>query len=755
MEREGKDRLILRNFQAPGDVVMLTAAVRDLHMAYPERFITEVRTSFPELWENNPFITTFGVNERGLRVIDCHYPLVHKSNILPYHFLHGFIHYLNAELGLNIMPTAFSGDIHLSDREREDKAFVNEMVGTDGPFWLINAGGKSDFTIKWWDAARYQTVVDGYRDRIRFVQVGAKGHHHPALSGVRDLRGKTSLRDLIRLTHFAEGVVTPVSLLMHLAAAVERPSDTSALRPCVVIAGGREPVHWEAYPGHRFLHTIGALPCCAEGGCWRSRTVPLLDGSKNDTPENLCVNVVGKLPHCMDIISTEDVVRSIDSYFIGGTLSYLDSMSSTEAESRKKGADKPKGNNYVMPAKLDEQNSREMIEGFMAAMPSCPDTFSGRGIVICGGGAKYFPGVWVLVNMLRYLGCHLPIEVWYLGRSELDLPMEQLLTPLGVTCVDGLEVSKTHPCRILKGWELKAFALVHSAYKEVLLLDADNVPTISPDEIFSWPEYKRTGAVFWPDVNKLSKGRMIWDLVGTPYRDEPEFESGQILVDKSRCWEALRLSLWINEYSDFYYHYIHGDKETFHMAFRKMGTEYAMPPHHVVLREGVMYQHDFRGRVLFQHRNGHKWAMGDHNNPILHGFQFELECRAFLGVLGNVWDGTVKADRINGSGTKVPSNGNGLVTNVWFYERLGFDRRPMVFQPNGRIGIGSASCEQQWRVEDQNGQQTLVLSGAEGDICRLSPDDQVADVWIGRWLLFEQMPIKLVGINRHTYHEIQ
>lgn len=42
-------KLILRNFQSPGDIVMLTAAVRDLHRTYPGEFITDVRTPFPGL----------------------------------------------------------------------------------------------------------------------------------------------------------------------------------------------------------------------------------------------------------------------------------------------------------------------------------------------------------------------------------------------------------------------------------------------------------------------------------------------------------------------------------------------------------------------------------------------------------------------------------------------------------------------------------------------------------------------------------
>ena len=37
-------KLIFRNFQSPGDIVMLTAAVRDLHKCYPGRFVTDVLT---------------------------------------------------------------------------------------------------------------------------------------------------------------------------------------------------------------------------------------------------------------------------------------------------------------------------------------------------------------------------------------------------------------------------------------------------------------------------------------------------------------------------------------------------------------------------------------------------------------------------------------------------------------------------------------------------------------------------------------
>ena len=55
------------------------------------------------------------------------------------------------------------------------------------------------------------------------------------------------------------------------------------------------------------------------------------------------------------------------------------------------------------------------------------ERFEGRGIVICGGGAKYFPCVYVLVRLLRHLGCQLPIEVWHLGAKEMTGAMRGLL----------------------------------------------------------------------------------------------------------------------------------------------------------------------------------------------------------------------------------------------------------------------------------------------------------------------------------------
>src|SRR5436190_14427739 len=107
-------RLLLRNGQSPGDIVMLTAAVRDLHLAHPGRYLTDVRTSCEALWENNPWLTPLVEDDPAVESIECEYPLIHQSNQRPVHFVQAFHSFLGGHLGVPVESTAFKGDIHLS-----------------------------------------------------------------------------------------------------------------------------------------------------------------------------------------------------------------------------------------------------------------------------------------------------------------------------------------------------------------------------------------------------------------------------------------------------------------------------------------------------------------------------------------------------------------------------------------------------------------------------------------------------------------
>src|SRR5262245_8374860 len=84
---------------------------------------------------------------------------------------------------------------------------------------------------------------------------------------------------------------------------------------------------------------------------------------------------------------------------------------------------------------------------------------SSRGIVTCGGGEKYLPSIYVMLRRLRELGCKLPMEVWHLGKEEMNPAVLPLLNDLGATTVDAYEVRTREPWRILKGWELKPYAV--------------------------------------------------------------------------------------------------------------------------------------------------------------------------------------------------------------------------------------------------------------------------------------------------------
>ena len=311
-------RIILRTDLPPGDVLMLTAAVRDLHRSNPGAFATDVRTGHPDIWTGSPWITPLQEGEDGVELVEACYTSVSESSHSPRHIVEAFGEYLSRRLGVSIRTTEFRGDVHLTDEDIEFPSAVRQAVGSAVPYWLIVAGGKSDFTVKWWSTDRWQAVVDALRGRVLFVRVGASSDHHPALRGVVDLRGRTTIRDLIRLTHHADGVLCPITFAMHLAATVERPLGRRGVRPCVVVAGGREPAHWFSYPGHQVLHRVGALDCCRETGCWVARTRRLGDGSRFDDRKFLCRDVDGDLPRCMSMIEPQDVVRAVEVYLSGG-----------------------------------------------------------------------------------------------------------------------------------------------------------------------------------------------------------------------------------------------------------------------------------------------------------------------------------------------------------------------------------------------------------------------------------------------------
>ena len=46
--------LYIKNYQSPGDYVVMTAMIRDLHRAYPGRYQTMIETLQPAVFDLNP-----------------------------------------------------------------------------------------------------------------------------------------------------------------------------------------------------------------------------------------------------------------------------------------------------------------------------------------------------------------------------------------------------------------------------------------------------------------------------------------------------------------------------------------------------------------------------------------------------------------------------------------------------------------------------------------------------------------------------
>lgn len=164
-------------------------------------------------------------------------------------------------------------------------------------------------------------------------------------------------------------------------------------------------------------------------------------------------------------------------------------------------------------------------------------------------------------------GCVLPIELWYIG-DEMTAGTIEALKPLNVTCRNALDHNPTS----LSGYALKPFAIIHSSFREVLFLDADNNSPFDPVYLFDSVEYHSYGVIFWPDFWRTHPDNPIWEITDSSDYQTFEQESGQILINKERCWRELNLCLYFNYKEKDYYRMLLGDKDTFKFAWLALGT---------------------------------------------------------------------------------------------------------------------------------------------------------------------------------------
>jgi len=338
---------------------------------------------------------------------------------------------------------------------------------------------------------------------------------------------------------------------------------------------------------------------------------------------------------------------------------------------------------------------------------------AGRGIVICAGGMRMFTNAYVLVRHLRtVLASTLPIEVWHLGKDEMSGAMRAILEAMDVKVVDAFAELARFPARISDGWQLKPYALIRSGFAQVLMLDADNLPTIDPAAIFDWPQFAGTGAVFWPDALDLSAQNPIWSELGMEPAQRVSFETGQMLVDKARHRAALAAVLHLNEDAERFYRLVYGDKDTFLAGWLMTGAPHSLVPHRPFADRHVFYQRDFSGEIVFQHRTNAKWSY-DGSQPRPEAFRFAAECDASLAELRRIWNGRLFEPPLRPAAARAVERD--IEGTRFVASRPGEADREVELLPYHQIGRGRDFDRENWHVaEPESGRFVLCLVGRRG-----------------------------------------
>ena len=277
----------------------------------------------------------------------------------------------------------------------------------------------------------------------------------------------------------------------------------------------------------------------------------------------------------------------------------------------------------VTPNSIDPADNKAVLTG------------KGAGVVIVGDSGKYRTPFWVALHALRRAGSTLPVEIWFPAGELPSCRDKKIMESLGATTRSFSEFNRdvkisNRKSRMnnvvrrisLSKFMFKAFALMFSAFEEILLLDADNVVIQDPRFLFSCEMYVEHGAVFWQDFWRQTAAPEAHEILGNGTWMPHTHESGQIVVHKGRHWDALWLNLFMNSFSDFFYpltvNYMGlGDKELLPFALVSTGSTYGLVPHgpdHVGVQVGyrifgnTMLQFSPAGEPLFLHANLGKWS---------------------------------------------------------------------------------------------------------------------------------------------------
>lgn len=267
-----------------GDVVIMTAVFENLKKMFPDiEFGIGTRECYMDVFENNPNISRFKPIEANY-IFDCVYAPFSQRVASGGSCIKAFTR--NAFSALNATPVF---------EQTTAKFYLEETENKYGEYCLINANCQRCSETKGYPY--YQEIVDS-RPGIKFIQIGGAEERDITsdLTGVIDLRGKTTVKELIALVSHAKWVISPPSAVVHIASAFPNVK-------VIVLSGAREPVELTEYPNTTHLTSF-----CVDGyhrnkGCMKFFMRPI----DARTCSRAILEKGRKYPQCMCDIKKDDV----------------------------------------------------------------------------------------------------------------------------------------------------------------------------------------------------------------------------------------------------------------------------------------------------------------------------------------------------------------------------------------------------------------------------------------------------------------
>lgn len=282
-----KERILFSTNNHLGDVVICTSVIFNLKKEFPQLEVG-FETNYKDVFKNNPFVDFFEDDGNCKKIKLQYVPFSQKignGGLLTDAFNVNCMRILNKKFP--IVKNVF--DVYLTDEEKENKY---------GDYWIINANCQTCSETKAYPW--YQEIVNA-RKNIQFIQIGGKEQRdiQQELTGVIDLRQKTSIRELISLVSNAKGIISPPSAITHIASAFDNVKN-------IVLSGAREPQILTKYKNtkHFFSECEGYNK---NNGCMKF--------FMREIDERTCKHVFEyrnqKFPRCMMQLKVSEIIKQI------------------------------------------------------------------------------------------------------------------------------------------------------------------------------------------------------------------------------------------------------------------------------------------------------------------------------------------------------------------------------------------------------------------------------------------------------------